>query len=433
MTTQSNPGPGEPRASGSAPRAPQRDYPGGVTLVRRRETRGEAGRTRSFAEIEAWLLDAAVAADDLLVLFQSFAWRLCDAGLPLDRATLHVGTLHPQLAGFAWIWSRLDRLCDEVQVSRGLMETDSFRLSPMYEVVEGGRRFHAFMSDRTLVARYPLLQTLAADGYREYLALPLNAGGYYNAATVATAHGFDAEEIVGLERLFRLFALHVERHIVQRIASNVLDTYLGSAAGAKVLTGSIERGTGEAIRAVIWVSDLRGFTDLSNRLSGPEVTVLLNAYFQCLVGAIEASGGQVLKFIGDGLLAVFPFEGDEEAGKAAEAALTAAEQSLTALEILNRAPPPVVAAISGWRPLRNGIALHEGEVFFGNVGSPGRLDFTVIGRAVNEAARVEALSKSLDRSLLITAPVAARLDRPLVALGAQPLRGLAESLEVFGL
>jgi adenylate cyclase len=225
--------------------------------------------------------------------------------------------------------------------------------------------------------------------------------------------------------------LHVERHIVSRIAGNVLDTYLGEAAGQQVLRGSIKRGAGEAIRAIIWASDLRGFTDLSDRLAGSDIVALINAYFERLAGAVMAEGGEVLKFIGDGLLAVFPYTSFKSEQAAAEASLAAAQRALRAVEDLNQVVPPDLARIQGWRPLRTGIALHEGEVFFGNVGAPERLDFTVIGTAVNTASRVETLTKTLGRPILITEPVARRLSAPLDDLGEHALRGLATPLAIF--
>jgi adenylate cyclase len=256
---------------------------------------------------------------------------------------------------------------------------------------------------------------------------------YHNAVSIATkqAGGFSDADRANIDRVLKLFGLHVERHIMLRIAANVLDTYLGEAAGKQVLRGSIKRGAGEAIRAIIWASDLRGFTDLSDRLAGPDIVALINAYFERLAGAVMAESGEVLKFIGDGLLAVFPYARFNSEQVAAEAALTAAQRALRAVEDLNQVVPPDLARIEGWRPLRTGIALHEGEVFFGNVGAPERLDFTVIGTAVNTASRVETLTKTLGRPILITEPVARRLGSPLDDLGAHALRGLATPLAIF--
>ncbi len=413
-----------------------RRYSPSVTLVRR-SARGVAAAPErtTVDEIEVWLLGAAVRENDLLPLFESFVWRAVAAGLPLDRASLHVGTLHPELFGFAWNWSRSDGLCDEIRVAQASLESDSYKRNPLYRVLEYGEAFRGDTRDPAVAGAYPLMAELAGEGITDYIAHPIGGGEtYHNAATVATrrAEGFADADVASIERLLRLFALHVERHIVLRIVGNVLDTYLGRAAGGRVLEGSIRRGSGEAIRAVIWISDLRGFTDLSDRLAGPDVTALLNAYFERLAGAVLAAGGEVLKFIGDGLLAVFPLASRYDQDRdAAEAALAAAEEALAAIEALNGEPPASLRDIAGWQPLRTGIALHEGEVFFGNVGAPERLDFTVIGRAVNEASRVEALCKTLGRSILITEPVARRLDRPLDDLGRHPLRGLAQPIALF--
>ncbi len=412
-----------------------RSYPPFVS-VRRRSARGVAAApaATTVAAIEDWLLGPAVAETDLLQLYESLVWRMIAAGLPLDRASLHVGTLHPQLLGFAWIWNAADGLMDEVKVDASSRETDQYLRNPLRLVIERGETFDVRPQEPEARARWPLMEELAERGLTQYLALPLSAGGsYHNAATLATARpgGFAADELAAIRRLLRPFALHVERHIAQLVSANVLDTYLGTAAGAAVLQGAIRRGAGRAIRAVIWVSDLRGFTDLTDRLPPADVLALLNAYFERMAGAVIARGGEVLKFIGDGLLAAFPFAGEDEAGTAAASALAAADEALAAVDALSREPPPALAAIPGWRPLRSGIALHEGEVFFGNVGAPERLDFTVIGRAVNAASRVEALSKTLARPILLTEQVAARLTRPLEPLGIHPLRGVAEPVALF--
>ena len=403
----------------------------------RRAARGAstAPDRTSITEVEAWLLGPATREDDLLVLFESLIWRLVASGLPLDRASLHVGTLHPQLFGFAWNWERADGLCDEVRVAEAALQSDSYKKNPIFRVIEYGESFRSDTQDAAMASNYPLLRDLAAQGIAEYIALPIGGGSsYHNAATVATkrSRGFSDEELASLDHILAIFALHVERHIALRIAGNVLDTYLGCLAGRQVLDGTIKRGAGDAIHAIIWVSDLRGFTDLTDRLSGPEVTTVLNEYFEALAGAVLAHGGEVLKFIGDGLLAVFPLASEYDNGRdAANAALAAAEHALLAIDALNSQPSEALQAIAGWQPLRTGIALHEGDVFFGNVGAPDRLDFTVIGRAVNEASRVEALCKVLQRMILITEPVARRLDREMAHLGQHPLRGVANPVSIF--
>ena len=197
------------------------------------------------------------------------------------------------------------------------------------------------------------------------------------------------------------------------------------------MEGSIQRGAGAAIEAVILVSDLRGSTELSGRLPPESMLALLNAYFECLTEAIEAEGGEVLKFIGDGLLAVFPIGDVARAADAAERAYAAASQALAQISEISANPPALLQNIEGWQPVRAGLALHMGEVFFGNIGSQTRLDFTVIGPAVNAAARVESLTKELQRPLLVTAPVAALLKCELDALGSFDLKGIRQPLSVF--
>ncbi len=370
----------------------------------------------------------------MLPLFESFVWRMVAAGLPLDRASVHMGTLHPQLIGFAWNWLINDGLCDEIKVGEAVNSTDSYRRSALFRVQEFGETVRLQTRDPGAQAKFTLMRDLADAGLTEYVAMPMNgAGTYNNAMTVATKHdpGFSEADFTTIRRLLDLFALHVERHIALRIADNALNAYLGETAAAKVLRGSIKRGAGERMRAIIWVSDLRGFTDLSGRLGDANMIALLNAYFECLAGAVLQHGGEVLKFMGDGLLAVFPIEGAEGGKRAANAAVAAAQAALADLDQLNAKAPPPLHTFSGWSPLRTGIALHEGDVFFGNIGAPDRLDFTVIGAAVNEASRVEALQKTLGRSLLITEAAAKYLDVPLDDLGEHTLRGVESKLRIF--
>lgn len=413
----------------------ERRLPAAVSLLRRSE-RGpdSAPRETTVEEIENWLQGEAMREADLLDLFESFLWRLRAAGIPLERATLHIGTLHPQLFGFLWIWNHDDGYCDEMQVADFALYSDSYKKNPMYRVIEHGETIRANPQKPQEAARFPLLGELAEEGMTDYIAVPLGGcGKYHNAATVATRHpqGFTRDDRRQMHRLFRLFALHVERHIVQRIAGNLLDIYLGRAAGSRVLEGSIKRGSGEAIRAIIWVSDLRGYSRLTGRLSAAELTVVLNAHFECFAGAVAAKGGDVLKFIGDGLLAVFPLADFPDEQSAAEASLAAATDALAALETINAAPPGALGAIEGWKPLRAVVALHEGDVFFGNVGAPERLDFTVIGPAVNEAARVEVLAKEMERGIVLTEPVARKLGTSLDDLGMHCLRGSAEPVRLY--
>ncbi|MEM8753243.1 MAG: adenylate/guanylate cyclase domain-containing protein, partial [Pseudomonadota bacterium] len=350
-----------------------------------------------------------------------------------DRASLHVGTLHPQISGYGIIWLSSDRIVDEVEVDLRSLTQSAYKENPLYLVFESGETVRADPRDPAARSRFPLFDDLHEAGVTDYFARPIGrSGGLNNAATIGTfePEGFSDVAIAEIGRLFDLFSLHTERHIEAMVARNIVDAYLGGIAGGEVLRGGILRGDGRPIRAVIWCSDLRGFSERAERLAPEETTAMLNLYFEALSGAVMAHGGEVLKFIGDGLLAVFPVAAEGEAA-AAVRAVAAAQDGLARVDAMNAAPPEGLAP--GALPLKSGVALHLGEVFFGNVGAPDRLDFTVIGRAVNEAARVEALTKTLGREILVTAPVAALAgaDAALEPMGDHALRGVAAPMTIY--
>lgn len=415
------------------PRSPApRSYPPMVELLRRGRHDAFGIGPDTVAGVEAWLLDDAIAEDDLLLLYQATMWRFVSAGLPIVRASLHVGTLHPQLFGYAWNWNSDDGLCDEVKVDEAALLSDAYRKNPLSRVIETGERYRSLTSTPK-AGESPLLRDLAEMGVTEYAAFPLRAHGtYHNAATLATrqAGGFTPEQFDQLEVLLRQLALHVERHIEARISRNIVTTYLGEKTGRQVLAGSIKRGSGMPIDAIIWVSDLRGFTELADRFSDRDLTAVLDVYFDQMVGAVMDHGGEVLKFIGDGLLAVFPFDAYPSLTDAADAAIRAGKAALAALRDVNQ-NSETLTEVAGWRPLKTGIALHRGEIFFGNVGTPQRLDFTVIGKAVNAASRIEGLCKTTGRPLLLSKEVRDISTCRCDEIGRFELKGLDEPVSVF--
>lgn len=411
---------------------------------RRRSARGSglAAGTKSPSDIERWLTGEAITVANPLDLFEAFCWHLLAAGIPIHRAVLSTGTLHPQLVGLSWQWEERDGLCEELLVAADVRDAIQYKESPMYRVIEFGETVRADLTDPDTIGRFPVFRDLAAEGMASYVAMPLTANIGFNrkvmSITMASRarNGLSGQVLADIGRLLRLLAPHIARMMAEQIAANVAAAYLGAAAGRRVMEGSIQRGAGEPVDAVVLVADLRRFTDLSGRLAPEDVLALLNAYFEALVGAVEAEGGEVLKFMGDGLLAVFPIpdasaDAEPPRADAAARACRAAAEALAALEALNRDPPPPLAAIEGWRPLQAGLALHLGRVFFGNVGAPGRLDFTVIGPAVNIAARVEGMTKELGRPLLLTEPVAEALPEALEHLGAFTLRGIEEPVALY--
>jgi len=384
-------------------------------------------------EVERWLLHAASKERELLLALEEFVWRMVAAGLPIDRSGLYIGTLHPLLRGFAWTWRRSDGSCDELKVGQGVIATESARRSPLWKLFATGQALRCCPQDPQVQSEFPIMLEYASMGFTDYVAILLGEGRFRHAFAYATMRPqrFTVDEIARVERLVTLFSLHVQRHIAVRIADGTLRTYLGSLAAGKVLSGKIKRGAGEAVHAIIWFSDLRDFTMLSDERTSPEVIQLINFYFEIFADAVLSHGGEVLKFLGDGLLAIFPFVEGADCSAIAEAALAAAEQAQDKLDNFNKRPPVELTETGDWSPLRAGIALHEGEVFFGNVGAVERLDFTVIGPAVSETSRIESLNKSIGNGILISALAARRINRPLTRLGEFPIRGVPRRIEPY--
>ena len=377
-----------------------------------------------------WLLDGGRRIERDVELFGALCWRILGSGVALARASLHIGTLHPQLLGFGFRWSRDLRTIEEFTVAHGVRETEDYRSSPIRSVVEDGHVVRLRADDPATRQRYPLLSSLHAAGITEYVALPLTMMvNRHQVVSWATdrAGGFAEDDRALLRRIVPALASVVEARAMRRIAGHLLDTYLGREAGPRVLAGQIHRGQGDRIQAIVMASDLRGFTRFSDLLPGEEVIALLDEYFERVAEPVRAEGGEVLKFIGDGVLSIFPVDGRGPA-EAAGAALRAATAAMRALDELNGGRPR-----NGRQMLRAGFGLHIGEVMFGNVGAPDRLDFTVIGRAVNLAFRLESLTKRLGRPLLASRAFAAAAPERFVSLGLQPVRGLPDPEELFAL
>ena len=270
---------------------------------------------------------------------------------------------------------------------------------------------------------FPILHDLKVEGATDYFALPIKSSfGTNYMATYVTDRpgGFTEMEIADLTRISQRLGLLADLRNHRRIASNILAAYLGSKTGPKVLAGQIRRGTGEEITAVLWSSDLRGFTERSDRLAGIQVITMLNALFDAQAKVIVGHGGEILKFIGDGLLSIFPIEFADHAAAAAHNALTAAIEAVEAVRDLTNE-----ASLLSEPPLEIVIALHIGTAIYGNIGAADRLDFTVIGPAVNLVSRIETVAKVLNLPIVVSDDFARAYGRRLYSLGRHQLRGLA--------
>jgi adenylate cyclase len=303
-----------------------------------------------------------------------------------------------------------------VQVDRahGVQNTDLFLKSPVKSIYEGGPSMRRRIDVADDKLDFPILHDLKAQGYRDYTIRPIRfSRGRSMAISFATrrADGFSDADVAAFEAVLPTFGVVLELLETQRTAQLLLETYIGPVAGENVLEGSIRRGDGAMIHAVVWYSDMRDFTGLSETHPLDEVLATLNAYFDAVCSAVVGHGGEILKFVGDGVLAIFPIADREAAARhAAEAAVAAAREALEAV---------------GTRcDQRFGIALHVGDVLYGNVGARDRLDFTVIGPAVNLATRLEPLSRDRTPPVVISAEFLACWGGKARSLGEIELKGI---------
>lgn len=357
------------------------------------------------------------------------AARLNAAGVPVDRVTVNMATLHPQLLAYDYSWQRNGAAATERGIERTPAIDVAYRASPFYRIYEHGEIIRRRLGDADSYD-FPILEDLAAEGYTDYYAVPMVfSRGEGQAMTWATKRpgGFSDGCIATIDALIPLCGLAFELYASRRLTATLLDTYLGHRTGEHVLRGRIRRGDGETINAVLWYCDIRGFTTFSERLSRDAVIDLLNDFFGCVAAAVERHGGEVVKFVGDGMLAIFPVDG-HSCREQAEAALAAAIDAIEAVRAVQERREQVDGP-----PLSFGISLHVGDVMYGNIGSPSRLDFTVIGPAVNLVARLESVNKALGLPLIVSGAFAEQIDRPLLSLGPFRLRGMSQEQEAFTL
>ena len=352
--------------------------------------------------------------------------RTVAAGLPIHRVGVFVRTLHPNLLGRAFIWQADKGAVEMTEAGHDLLESEAFLKSPIRTVMTENVEVRRRLADAACPMDFPILEDLRKDGATDFVAVPLRfINGEVHAASFATRSpgGFRDDELAALRRLLAPFTRMVEIFGNMQKARNILAAYLGPSAGEKVLAGQIRRGDGQDINAVIWFCDLRDSTPLADSMSRREFLALLNDYFECVLGPVLEQQGQVLRFIGDAALAIFPV--GERPAEACAKALAAAREAIVRMGKLNQARS---------RPLRFGIGLHMGELTYGNIGTPTRIEFTVVGAAANEAARIEGLCKVLMVDLLVSEQVARTLpQQPWRSLGLHTLRGVGDKMELFTL
>jgi adenylate cyclase len=373
-----------------------------------------------------WLMTDARRLTDPTEFLGAFALELRAAGVDVSRITTGVPILHPQIFSFSGLWE-LDK-----GTSERLYRTDPgvaavLSNSPIGIAYQGGGPVRCDLTAPPQDGEFAVLADLRRDGFADYIVYSVPfADGSYKALSLATTRrgGFDADELALFAAMIPAVAFNLEVQALRRTARTLLDTYVGAQSGGRVLEGQIRRGGGETIWAVIWLCDLRGFTNLSETLPRDALIDLLNCYFGPMCDAVAAEGGEILKFIGDAMLAIFPIEA--EATATCRAALTAAERAQMALAEENRRREGL-----GQPRIDYGLALHVGDVLYGNIGSDTRLDFTVIGPAVNLTARIESMCRQLGRQLLLSSDFVSAGAIAAESLGSFSLKGVGAEQQIF--
>lgn len=395
----------------------------------------------AFNALSAWVAEAGLIGRNEGELIAGFCRRVTKAGVPLARALVILDTLHPIYEGRALLW-RSDRPgTGEVREYGRTNEgeaAENWRRSVFFHLLQSGEK----MMRRRLVAGEPIdflsFRQARDEGMTDYLALihRFAAEGVigemdcvYSSWATDAADGFADADVLALQRLAPFLNLAVKSAALAHMAGTLAETYLGRDAGRRVMSGRIIRGVAEKIGAVLWQSDLRSYTQISESVAPEEIIPFLNAYADIVVSAIHGHGGDVLKLIGDGTLAIFADENREAASRAALAAAARLRKDAAKLtRTRSEAGLPVTQVY---------LALHIGDVFYGNVGSEDRLDFTVIGPAVNEVSRILAMSRSVEQDVLLSSAFAASLGRELpdhlVSVGRYALRGVTQPQELFTL
>jgi adenylate cyclase len=369
-----------------------------------------------------WLINGVPGAHSAPEVVVKVCEGLRRAGVPLERGEAFVRTLHPHIVGRSFVW-RPDRALEVREQSWTYLQSPEFTSSPIATVFRTGTAERRRIHDAIIPGEESFRRTLEAEQITDFIAEPIRfLSGQIHAITYATTRrqGFDAEHLQALRAIVPPLSRVAEILALNRTAANLLDTYVGHNAGERILAGHIKRGEVEPIHAVLWFSDLRGFTSLAAKLDPGALIRALNELFECQVPAIEKRGGEVLKFMGDGLLAIFPIKvGGRSIAELCDDALETVDEAHAALAALNQRRTG-----AGELALEFGLALHVGEIAYGNIGGAGRLDFTVIGPAVNLVARLEGLTSKLGKRVVLSEAVASATRRPIERLGVFELKGV---------
>ena len=371
-----------------------------------------------ISEMGEWLVDQALGEPDIVAMFEAVCLRLYAAGVPLARARVIWPTLHPLFQAETVLWKRGSG-AELTQFPHQVERAEEFLKAPVYFMMQNDVRvLRRRLEGPDKQLDFPVLEDLAAEGMTDYLTVVTGVlsdriesardFGLLVAWSSDRTGGFSDDDAEALQKIQRRFAVACKTVIQARIAGNIVETYLGNHAGHQVLDGVIKRGDGQATRAVVWYSDLHDATALADTMQPDDYLALLADYYECSASAVISHGGEVLDFIGSGVLAVFPFETARErtaAARAATAALNTAK--------INTQEKNGERVQAGLVPIRFGVGVNAGKVLFGNIGVENRLTFSVIGPTVNEVVRIEALTRDSAATALVTADNRRRRSQPM--------------------
>ncbi len=389
------------------------------------------------SSINEWLADQALSEPDIVEMFEGLCNRLHGIGIPVSRARLTWPTLHPLFQAETILWrnggeTEFEQFVHQETVSEAWLQSP-MRHMMEYDLSVIRRRLDG--PDKLL--DFPILQEMQDQGYTDYLVVATDFGrvvkneGIKKRGIVVTwctdrPDGFSNREIESLQKIQRRFAVACKTVVQARISKNIVETYLGTQAGERVMSGEIRRGDGSKTNAIVWYSDLRNSTAMADTMPGDEYLNLLNDYFECTAGPVIEAGGEVLDFIGDAVLAIFPYENVDQKENAIKNATVALRSSRIAHDNVNQR-----RTHAGLITFKFGIGLNVGSLMFGNIGVPHRLTFSVIGPTVNEVARIETLTKVVGENILVTREVA-QLDKSAwVSLGEHTLAGVSQKVELY--
>ena len=380
------------------------------------------------SDVVHWLINGTRDNRFIDNIFAEMCVRLRQGGIPVKRASLHIQINNPQWVGARFVWTDGMREAELTRVDYDVRGRSEYINSPGNEINDGATELRENLErDPSLGRKHAIYDEMRADGLTDYVAWPLyHTLGKQHVVTFATDRpgGFDDVHIAGLYGLLPVLALVSEIRVKNRLARTLLETYVGSHAGELILAGNTRRGSGTTVRAAIMICDLRGFTAISDNWPRDDVIDLLNGYFEAMSEPIARHGGEILKFIGDGLLAIFPLSEPSACANLLHA-VAEARQAMIALNEKN--------SETNRAPLDYGVGVHVGDVMYGNIGSGTRLDFTVIGPAVNMASRLETLTKQLGRKVLLSRAFAdfVQGEFDLEHVGEHSVRGFNDPIELF--